>query len=94
MHDLAALLFLLLALAALGVAAWSVVAAMRAGEIGLWVLWDTVRFLDLRRAPEAARPHLRRAIWAVAVYVLAEIGDMGFRAAFPRPPLDWGVRPG
>jgi hypothetical protein len=87
-HDLAALFFLLVSLAALGVAAWS---AWRAGPRAVF---DAARFLDLRQAPEPARPHLRRALWAVAVCALAEAGDMGFRAAFPRPPLEWGVRPG
>jgi hypothetical protein len=37
----------------------SAVQAMRAGHVGRWMLWDSLRFHDVARAPAAAQPHLR-----------------------------------
>ncbi|MBY0335319.1 MAG: hypothetical protein K2X11_01815 [Acetobacteraceae bacterium] len=93
MHDAIATGVILVSLASLMVAGASVVAALRAGSAGWPMLWDTLRSLDTRRAPPEARPHLRRALWAMAVFLIAELGEAAFIWSFPRPPLEWGLRP-
>lgn len=71
----AAVLILLLAgsLAAVAVAAVSVFRAFAAGASPLAAAWDTLRLF--RSAPPAARPHLRRALLALGVFVALQVAE-------------------